>query len=661
MTSSISGFNKFWKELKRRHVFRVATVYGITAWLVVEIASVAFEALKIPSWALPFLIVVVGLCFPIALILAWSFEKSPDGFIRTTSLGAEKNPYSASKKKPFTSAITIIVLVLVVLGQHIYFNYWNDDAAEKYSLGDSRIAILPFKNNTNDKGLDVLGDMTADWITQELMSVDEIKVVSFETVKDHTDLGTIGNLGTFAERTGAEKIIKGSYYLQGDDLIFQSQLIDVRSGEIELVLPTISGTKANVEEIVSEISQRLLTRFMTKDSDFDIIKRNPPLYQAYEYYSKGVELFGLDDDECRSLMSKAISLDSTFYLAYSIIIVTYYNQGDQKEADSVFQLSERLVPELSPYAKLWRKFDWSLVYGNMQDTYEAISPIFKKDPRQFKANYVMGLYASLLNRPKEVIDHFSYIDPITVNYQLFVDTWWNHIYAYNLIRLKRYDEAIEILDYVPAKIAGTWYYSTLLIAYVLNENNDLLDPMLKRMETGSFSWEEITYMHFEITIAYLLTENSIEYKKWAERSLKRIENAREEASTIVKASGHYYDGDYEKAIDLYKAVKISETLSILNNSRLGCSYARLGMNEEAYKIIAELESTEQENDAFGQHHLYGQAKIFTALGEKKRAVDILKQAFEVGHGFIWDRYVLDPDFLPLRGYPPFDEFIKPKG
>jgi len=84
-----TGLVKFWQELRRRKVVRVATVYAIAAWLIIQIAVATFPSLYIPPWALSFMIMCVILGFPVALILAWAFELTPEG-IRTTKIAQEE-------------------------------------------------------------------------------------------------------------------------------------------------------------------------------------------------------------------------------------------------------------------------------------------------------------------------------------------------------------------------------------------------------------------------------------------------------------------------------------------------------------------------------------------------------------------------------------------
>jgi len=198
----------------------------------------------------------------------------------------------------------------------------------------------------------------------------------------------------------------------------------------------------------------------------------------------------------------------------------------------------------------------------------------------------------------------------------------------------------------------------LLMGYVLNGDDDLLDPMLKKMENENFSWEDITYRYINIARAHLLATDQEKHKEWGQKSFERIEVAGDEPGLLVKSTAHYFAGDYQKAVDLYKTASLSEPLNWLPQSRKGSAYARLGMEEEAIGIITELE--EAITPETEGHHKYGMAMIYTALGEKEMAVGLLKQGFDWGRGFTWYRSDLDPEFLPLYGYPPFEEFVRAK-
>ena len=145
------------------------------------------------------------------------------------------------------------------------------------------------------------------------------------------------------------------------------------------------------------------------------------------------------------------------------------------------------------------------------------------------------------------------------------------------------------------------------------------------MENENFSWEDITNGYINITRAYLLAEDHQNHKEWAKKSLERIEAAKEVSDLNLQANAYYFTGDYEKAIELFKKISSTEALTWLPQSRMGCALARLGMRVEAIKTINELEETIPLN-ANGNNQ-YGMAMIYTALGEKAKALDLLIDGF----------------------------------
>jgi len=94
--SKRSGLAAFWSELKRRKIFRVASVYIITGWIIIQVASATFSDFGIPIWAYRFVVLMVALGFPLAVILAWAFELTPEG-IKTTQTAREEHAESAHR------------------------------------------------------------------------------------------------------------------------------------------------------------------------------------------------------------------------------------------------------------------------------------------------------------------------------------------------------------------------------------------------------------------------------------------------------------------------------------------------------------------------------------------------------------------------------------
>ena len=89
--------SNFLDELKRRKVFRVSTTYGVVAWVIMQIGEVVFPALRLPDWVLTSVVIILLLGFPIVAIVAWIFDKTPDGIIKTAPSKESKEKNSVTQ------------------------------------------------------------------------------------------------------------------------------------------------------------------------------------------------------------------------------------------------------------------------------------------------------------------------------------------------------------------------------------------------------------------------------------------------------------------------------------------------------------------------------------------------------------------------------------
>lgn len=158
----------FFEELKRRKVYRVAVAYAVAAGGTIQLASAAFPAWELPNWALRLVIVLLLIGFPIALILAWAFDVTPEG-IRTTP-------------KMETSRLTqrrrnIVLLVAVGLLVSATAGFFLLPRASAHKVEKS-IAVLPFENLSDDKENAYFADGIQDDILTNLSKIGDLKVVS---------------------------------------------------------------------------------------------------------------------------------------------------------------------------------------------------------------------------------------------------------------------------------------------------------------------------------------------------------------------------------------------------------------------------------------------------------------------------------------------------
>jgi len=276
--------NTFWSELKRRNIFRVATVYLIVGWLIIQIADATFEPLQLPSWSLTLLIVFLVVGLGIALISAWAYEMSPQGMIRTTSLQAKENPYSTRKKKPFTSNLIIGILLIGVIGQFVYFKFLASAPGDLTITSDNKsIAVLYFDNMSGDAEQEYFSDGITEEIITHLTKVKDIRVISRTSVRTYK--GQAINIKEIAKELNVSAILEGSVRKSGNTIRVTAQLIDAATDE-HIWVETYDRQLADIFQIQSDIA-RLIAEKFSVEVPLQIGHIPTTNIQAYDNFQKG--------------------------------------------------------------------------------------------------------------------------------------------------------------------------------------------------------------------------------------------------------------------------------------------------------------------------------------------------------------------------------------
>lgn len=230
-TQPRSGIAGFFAELKRRKVMRVAGTYAVVAWLVIQIAASTFPSLLIPAWALSLVIMCVILGFPVAILLAWAFEMTPDG-IRASSKAQEASPTATSKssKGNWNSVILAALAPTLIFGALALFFYLRADKSEPAPIVSAQqtakmsIAVLPLINmSANPENTFFAGGVHEDVLTN-LSHIQNLQVTSRTTMLRYasSDL-TLREIG---EALGVQYVVEGSVRRIGNHVRVTIQLID---------------------------------------------------------------------------------------------------------------------------------------------------------------------------------------------------------------------------------------------------------------------------------------------------------------------------------------------------------------------------------------------------------------------------------------------------
>jgi TolB-like protein len=223
----------FLGELKRRNVFRVGLVYLASSWLIAQVAAILVPTFALPGWFMRTVVIVLAAGFPIALVVAWLFELTPEGLKRTAEVDAEKSIRPLTGRKLDRLLIGVLVLIVAVLlgNQFLYVRPAGgprESGAPAAAAGMPTIAVLPFADLSPNKDQEYFADGLSEELMDKLAQLKGLAVTgrtsSFAFKGKNEDLRTIG------EKLGVENVLEGSVRKSGTELRITAQLINAKTG-----------------------------------------------------------------------------------------------------------------------------------------------------------------------------------------------------------------------------------------------------------------------------------------------------------------------------------------------------------------------------------------------------------------------------------------------
>ncbi|MCZ6852962.1 MAG: adenylyl cyclase, partial [Gammaproteobacteria bacterium] len=303
-------------ELKRRRVFRVAGVYGVTAWIITEVSATVLPALNLPEELITIIVVLLIAGFPIALVLAWIFDINPDGIHRTQSTPEVTAAVHSTKGR--LASIGLIVLATSVLAS-LFF--WRFSDSEQIPL-DS-IAVLPFVNLGSDDNSDYFSDGVSEELLNLLTKVPGLKVAARTSSFAYKNQGI--DIRDIAAQLGVATVLEGSVRWSDDreEVRITAQLIDASSG-YHLWSETYDRKLEDIFAVQDEIARSIVTNLQIQLTGVEAFSITAPPTRdaaAYTLYLRGRALWkqrGLEAiEESVELFQAALARDPGFSRAYS--------------------------------------------------------------------------------------------------------------------------------------------------------------------------------------------------------------------------------------------------------------------------------------------------------------------------------------------------------
>src|SRR5437899_4798069 len=321
--------NQFFGELRRRNVYKVAVAYAVVGWLLIQVATQVFPFLEIPNWAIRLIILAIAIGFPVALIIAWAFELTPEGIRRTEDADAAGQRSRGGIWMALVVIAAALSLGLFFLGRYTAGNAQSQNQASRGSgapgseavtaVAEKSIAVLPLLNESGDPKDEYFSDGLSEELIAALAQISGLKVIgrssSFRFKDRKEEPRTIG------EKLGVSTLLDGTVRKQGDRVRIVAELVNAADG-IQLWTRTfdreLKAIFAVQEEIARAVAESLKVTLLGSDSAQKSAPKNAEAHNAYlqghfHLLRRNVE----DFRKAISYYDQAIELDPEYALAYA--------------------------------------------------------------------------------------------------------------------------------------------------------------------------------------------------------------------------------------------------------------------------------------------------------------------------------------------------------
>jgi len=560
MASKTSSLSIFFKELKRRGVTRVATVYAVVGLGIIEAFDIIGGRFLLPDWAIRVIIIIVLGGFPVALILSWIYDITKgEGIVKTEALTpSEQDSLSVSWKPRW---ITIILLLVLMFTTTAFFIIPRPNA-----LGFKQqdwILIADLENNTDDEVFDksLLHALTVTIDQSTRINVyprNQVDKVLKRMKMDSVDRITLPIAFEIAEREGIKAVLLLSISELGGNYMLSTSLLNPQSGE------TIRSNQISAdgkEEILLALNK--LANAVRKDlgeslkkihiQTVPLVKATTHSLEALKCLSNAGYIDNTNYDAEIELLKEAIELDPEFALAHSNLAFYYYYTNQREKGEEHILIALGLLDRLTEKERLWIQAAVEGYRGNREESVLKWNIFLSQYPESYGAWFRLGYNYMMMNRLEESIEAFN--RALEVYKDDDPSALVNIATSYS--KLMDYNKAIE------------YYHETMRVS-----PDFLKNPSLNH-EYG-FTYAHMDRMDEARSVFEAQQNGNNEQKAMGLRSLALLS---------------MYQGKYNEAIDqIHESILIYKTigyrLSVLRNRLYLCNiYQTKGMQDEFHSEL----------------------------------------------------------------------------
>jgi TolB-like protein len=355
----------FFAELKRRNVYKVAVAYAVVAWLLIQIATQVFPFFEIPNWAVRLVVLLLILGFPVALVLSWVFEITPEGIKRESEIerGKSIRPQTGRRIVGLTIVVAIIaagLLAFQLLRSKSPANAVSTTTASRPAaeILAKSIAVLPFENLSDDKSNAYFASGIQEELLTRLSKIGDLKVISRTSTEKYNAAPT--SLREVAQQLGVGTVLEGSVQKAADQVRVSVQLINALN-DSHLWAETYDRKIADLFQVETEIAQKVAGALEAKLSGRekkDISGVGTNNSEAYDAYLHGLTLSRSSMqsavDNSIQYFRRAVELDPKFAEAWAELSIAeslkYYfpqtNEAQKERARTAVETAMRLAPDM---------------------------------------------------------------------------------------------------------------------------------------------------------------------------------------------------------------------------------------------------------------------------------------------------------------------------
>jgi TolB-like protein/Tfp pilus assembly protein PilF len=651
----------FFEELQRRKVYRVAAAYIIAAGFIIQIGSAVFPAWELPNWTLRLVVVLLLMGFPIALILAWAYDVTPQGIRITPGSHRRRN-------------LLMLIASGVIISAGAGFFLLPRASARKI---DKSIAVLPFQNLSDEKENTYFADGIQDDILTNLSKIGDLKVISRMSVMAYRG-DAVRNAREIGKALGVATLLEGSVRRAGNRIRVNVQLINANNDE-HIWAEDYDRDLTDVFAIQTDLAQKIASALQAKLSPTEKARldnrptQNPDAYllfvQAHDYANR-TDMFHDASLKAETLFEQAIKLDPNFALAFAGLSMVeswiYHSfdptEGRRQKARLNADEALRLQPDL-PEGHLALGFSYYYGDRNYERALAEFEIARQGLPNDAQAYMAIGAIQRRQGKWAEStanLERAAALDPKGAN--ILINLASSHI------ALRNFETAKKILDRVVAiaprslEACGLKGFMAVLWKGDLSAAEKAFSSVPPENDVGGLTtWGR----------AWILTLE----RKFPD-ALELLEGFRGDTmfttttapypTAFAKGLIHLLQGDKTKArAEFEKAREISEKLlreapgDAARHAQHGLILAALGQKQEA---IAEgkraVELLPESQDALdGPKCTSALAEIYACTGEFDEAFRLLDHLFAIPCNLTVPMFKLDPAWDPLRKDPRYQALI----